>query len=479
MASRLEVPQTPSAKLRFDDDDDDGDEENDIIDGLASVAPDKESRELKPPSTGFLEADALRRLSVSPFSEFELAQLSPGPPRPRAFSPPPGQPLTRTAALRKSCLRFWVRNKAVIFVFVAQLFGALMNLAARLLELEGEGMHPLQLLFARMSITTLLSCLYMYWKKVPDFPLGAREVRWLLVGRGLSGFFGIFGMWYSMMYLPLAEATVITFLVPSCAGYICHVLLHDPYTRKEQIASLLAFAGVILIAHPASLFSSDPATPPPPVNVSGNTTQPLEPPLGGNVAPSERLAAIGVALLGVLGGSGAFTTIRAIGKRAHPLVSVNYFSTWCTVVSTVVLTFAPVLGIGQPGLRFGFPHTFRQWCLLAFICICGFCTQFLMTAGLGLERSNRATAMVYTHMLFAATFDKLVFNHEMGLVSLFGCGLIIGSALWAAVSKKSAPEGQTSDTEAARSVVGLETVPMLTEEDSEDDENGIPLERVR
>jgi hypothetical protein len=83
--------------------------------------------------------------------------------------------------------RFWERNRGVVLVAVAQLFGALMNLAARLLELEG-GMHPLQILFARMSMTTVLSCLYMWRNKVPDFPLGAKGIRGVLVVRGVSGF---------------------------------------------------------------------------------------------------------------------------------------------------------------------------------------------------------------------------------------------------------------------------------------------------
>jgi hypothetical protein len=78
----------------------------------------------------------------------------------------------------------------VVLVAVAQLFGALMNLAARLLELEA-GMHPLQILFVRMSMTTVLSCLYMWWNKVPDFPLGAKGIRGVLVVRGVSGFVSV------------------------------------------------------------------------------------------------------------------------------------------------------------------------------------------------------------------------------------------------------------------------------------------------
>lgn len=62
-----------------------------------------------------------------------------------------------------------------------------MNLAAKLLELESD-MHPLHILFVRMSMTTIFSCLYMWRNKVPDFPLGARGIRGVLVVRGISGF---------------------------------------------------------------------------------------------------------------------------------------------------------------------------------------------------------------------------------------------------------------------------------------------------
>jgi drug/metabolite transporter (DMT)-like permease len=475
MASYLQLPQTPRAKTRFDEED----EADNIIDGLDAVGT-KATKVAQPQQrTGpFLDPDAFRRLSASPFSEMgELANMPPG--RARAPSLDDERPMTRLGGLRLSLRRFWRRNKPVLFVFFAQLFGALMNLSARLLELDGKGLNPLQLLFVRMSLTTIASCTYMYWRKVPHFPLGAKSVRWLLVARGLSGFFGIFGMWYSMMYIPLAEATVITFIVPTAAGYICHLLLHDPFTRKEQIAGFVAFAGVVLIARPTSLFSLGETTAPPssPVDLPGNLTQPHEV-LAEHATPSQRLTAIGVALLGVLGGSGAFTTIRAIGQRAHPLISVNYFSTWCTIVTTTILTTAPLLGVGQPGLSFDFPHSPWQWMLLLFICVCGFATQFLMTAGLAGERSNRATAMVYTHMLFAAGFDRWVFGHEMDTISLAGCGLIVCSALWAALSKKPEPSSALADVEVARAT-GTEAMPMLGLEEESDEEESISLQRIR
>jgi hypothetical protein len=59
----------------------------------------------------------------------------------------------------------------------------------------GKGFHPFHILFARMSITVACSSLYMWMKKTEHFPWGLREVRGLLVARGLAGFFGVFGMY--------------------------------------------------------------------------------------------------------------------------------------------------------------------------------------------------------------------------------------------------------------------------------------------
>ncbi|KAL2020756.1 hypothetical protein VTK56DRAFT_7954 [Thermocarpiscus australiensis] len=484
----LGAPQTPRAKTRFENDD------RDSIDQLAM-----EDLESNKPSSPFLNPNIPRSLSASPVSDY--ARLSPC--QSRAISPAPyaQHPRTWKAAISQAMDRFWSRNRGVILVAVSQLFGALMNLAARLLELEA-GMHPLQILFVRMSSTTVLSCLYMWWNSVPDFPLGPKGLRGVLIVRGITGFFGIYGMWYSMMYLPLAEATVITFLAPMLSGYICHVLLKDPFTRKEQLASLIALAGVVLIARPTSLFGhgssgTDAATTAEPPSTNTTTTTPAFPAAAAAAAdkeptPAERLSAILVALLGVLGAAGAFTTIRWIGQRAHALITVTYFSVWSTLVSTGGLLLAPVaLGVaagggggggGGGGALLGrlvpaASLSAYQWFLLAALGLCGFVMQFMMTAGIGGERSNRATAMVYTHMLFAAGFDRWVFGHQMGVVSLVGCGLIVGSAVWAALGRKTAGEGRKEeggDVERGAGLGGVrgeEGVPILMGEDEDEDEN--------
>ncbi|KAG6009262.1 hypothetical protein E4U21_002866 [Claviceps maximensis] len=342
---------------------------------------------------------------------------------------------------------FWQANRPSILVALAQLFGALMNLAARFLELEGDGMHPIQMLLLRQGVTAVCCVLYMWWKKTPGFPLGAREIRWLLLLRGSTGFLGIFGMWWSMMYLPLADATVITFLAPGVAGFVCYFFLKEPFTRLERVATLVALLGVVLIAQPTAFFAGGA-----PLNEahyldsssSGSaldTDRPLSfiPGTDHQTTPQERILAVGVALVGVCGAAGAYTTLRAIGKRVHPLISVNAFAVICTIICAACLVLGPVLDVAQPSLRWVSPTSMRQWWLLLSLGLLGFVMQYLLTAGLGADKSNRANAMVYTHMLFAVSFDRWIFGHQMGFMSFAGCTLIVGSAVSVILVKKTSP----------------------------------------
>ena len=49
-------------------------------------------------------------------------------------------------------------------------------------------------------------------------------------------FLGIFGMYYSLNYLSLADATVITFLGPFTIALAGHLLLGESYSVKEATA---------------------------------------------------------------------------------------------------------------------------------------------------------------------------------------------------------------------------------------------------
>ena len=166
----------------------------------------------------------------------------------------------------------------------------------------------------------------------------------------------------------------------------------------------------------------------------------------------------------------AYTTIRWIGKRAHPLISVTYFSAWCTIVSVVA-----VLSIST--IEFRLPSNPEEWGYLIFLGICGFLMQFLLTAGLAHEKSSRATNMVYTQVIFALAFDKLVFDTTPDGWSIAGSSLVLGSALYIAVHKETL-KANNADPEG-----GEEEVALMTgdgeEEGARSGENMRGLEEVQ
>lgn len=108
----------------------------------------------------FLEAPAFHRPNrplspdtMSNLSIDEYDQLR--PPRQRSPSPyssfPNGEPNTEKrfarSGLRSRLKAIWIHNLGLVYMLLAQLFGTLMNVTTRVLEVEGnkgKGMHPFQ-----------------------------------------------------------------------------------------------------------------------------------------------------------------------------------------------------------------------------------------------------------------------------------------------------------------------------------------------
>ena len=249
----------------------------------------------------------------------------------------------------------------------------------------------------------------------------------------------------SVHYLPLAEATVFRFLVPIITAWACSIFLGQVFSTTEFLAGVIALLGVVIIAHPAAIFG----------RVNDDIELPHQPNKIDEVSAGQRLLAIFVSVIGVLGASAAYTLIRVIGSRAHALISVNYFALISTLGSTVAL-------LVLPGMEFTMPHGVREWLLLSLLGILGFVLQFLLTAGLQLDRTSKATSMLYTGILFALAFDWAIWGVFPGLWSCIGGAIVIASTLWSALqkSKSVAPQGaeqkkQVVDEESA--LLGAQT----------------------
>ncbi|KAF1843487.1 uncharacterized protein K460DRAFT_357210 [Cucurbitaria berberidis CBS 394.84] len=338
---------------------------------------------------------------------------------------------------RQSLKAFYDRNFGLFLVFLAQTCGSIMNTAAKLLANDPTiKFHALQIIFIRMLSTTILGSSYMWYHKVPDFPLGPRGVRKYLVLRGAAGFMGIFGLYYSLSWLNFADATVITFIIPTMTAFVCFVWLREPFTINEALAGLIAFTGVLFVARPPWLFPGPPRDP-----ISGQPephglaflTSTMQ---GGKaptlpMSPHKRTLVILIAIMGTFGASTAYATIRIIGKRTHSLISVNYFAAIATIGSTIIITV-------HPDLHFVMPKSAGQWGLVAIIGVAGFLLQFLLTEGLQREKGGRATNLTYVQLVFALVVERVIWGTTPPVESLIGALLIIGAAVWVSLQKNSA-----------------------------------------
>ncbi|KAG6902387.1 hypothetical protein C0995_000592 [Termitomyces sp. Mi166 len=305
-------------------------------------------------------------------------------------------------------------NAGLLLILGSQAFFSMMNVAVKILNSIDPPVPTLELIAVRMFITYIFSLVYMLITKVPDLWFGPKGIRLLLVFRGFSGFFGLFGIYYSLQFLSLSDATVLTFLVPLCTGIAGAMFLKEKYTIGQALASLCSLVGVVLIARPTFLFKE--ASPSHFIinEYDISSSRDL-----GKVTSEQRLIAVGpsfmndascssVAMLGVLGATGAYVSITAMGKRAHPMHAMLSFSSQSVI--------AAVIGMSIQKTPIVIPTKIEWVGMLIMIGVFGFVAQ----------------------IVFASILERMFFDVESYFLSVTGTFIIITSALYVAMTKRRA-----------------------------------------
>ncbi|KAJ3558600.1 hypothetical protein NM688_g823 [Phlebia brevispora] len=313
-----------------------------------------------------------------------------------------------------------VENSGMLLVATAQGFLSLTNVIVKFLNASNPPIPFLELIWARMVVTWACCIMYMYihlilrqivdivtvgwfrlFMKVPHPFLGPKSVRSLLILGGLSGFVGVSGSYCSLQYLSLSDATVLTFLAPNTTAIAAAILLGETLYWKHVMAG----------ARPQFLFERG----------AYESTK-----LDNGVTGSQRLIAVGAATVNVLGATGAYTSIRAIGERAHALHSLLSYSSQSVIWSSVAMFFLRVQVIVPP--------TYERIILLLIIGLLGYIAQFLLMVGLQREPAGRGTVAIYVQMVFAIVFERVFFNTIPTPLSVLGMVIIMSSALYVALS---------------------------------------------
>ncbi|KAG8804097.1 hypothetical protein FRC18_007175 [Serendipita sp. 400] len=240
--------------------------------------------------------------------------------------------------------------------------------------------------------------------------------------------------------------------MPTTIAIVGYFVLRESLSRREMIAGALSFLGVVLIARPPFLFGEQSAP-----HVSSDDPNALPTQKGSS---TQRLIAVGVSLLGVLGGTGAFISIRAIGKRAHALHSVSFFSLYSCIVS--------VMGMILLRIPIVLPTSLAFAGLMISVGIFGLIAQVLLTMGLQREAAGRASLGLYIQILFAAAAERVIFHSIPPATSLAGIVIILSCAAYVAVTKKTGENEKGGDIRHLGSMTGSMT--ELERRDSADED---------
>jgi S-adenosylmethionine uptake transporter len=232
----------------------------------------------------------------------------------------------------------------------------------------------------------------------PAWP--SRAVWKLHLTRGVVSAFMALTFFFALTRLPLAEAIALSFIAPLIALYLARVLLGEVISRAAVLASLLGFAGTLVI-------------------------------IGGRIGTGQfdDGAALGVASLFVSALLYAynFIVIRRQAQVAGPIEITTFHS---GIAGLVLLTLAPLL--------WQTPSTDALWPLLAAgaLTVAG---SLAIAFAYARAEASALVATEYSGFVWAAAFGWLFFREAVTVPTLAGTALIIAGCWMAARAPRAKP----------------------------------------
>lgn len=221
----------------------------------------------------------------------------------------------------------------------------------------------------------------------------SRSTMRIHVARGvLSAGMGFLFFW-GLGRVPLAQAIALAFIAPLIALYLAAVLLKEKVGGRTVGASLIAFAGVIVIF------------------------------IGQAQADLGREALIGS--FAVLT-SAALYALNIILMRQQALVAdpleISFFQS--VIVTAVLALFAPLMGLSLPPAG--------EWPLILLAAALAIASLILLGWAYARAEASYLAATEYTAFLWAALFGWLIFREPLSPYTLAGAALIVAGCILAA-----------------------------------------------
>lgn len=270
---------------------------------------------------------------------------------------------------------------AAAFILVATIFIAGTTLVAKALgtDLLGAPLHPLQIshgrfIFAFMAFSTVALVLR---------PRFTRPNWGLHIGRTSFGWAGVSLMFAAVAYIPLADATAITFLNPVFGMMLAIPLLGEKVGPWRWGAAAVALIGAMVLLRP---------TP-------------------DSFQPAALLALAAAMLMGL-----ELIFIKKLANRESPLQVLLINNTIGMVIASAAAL--PVWQIPSP----------EQWAALVMLGGLMACAQACFINGMARADASFVAPFSYATLIFATLYDFLGFGTVPDVVTVLGAIIILTGA---------------------------------------------------
>jgi drug/metabolite transporter (DMT)-like permease len=271
-------------------------------------------------------------------------------------------------------------SKGVRYMLLASFFFALMNVFVKLIP----HISAIEIVFFRSLVSFLLTLWMLKRIRIPLFG----QQKGLLILRGMAGASGLILYFITLQAIPLASAVTIQYLSPIFASVLGVLVVRERVHPLQWVFFGMAFLGTLMVQ-------------------------------GFDPRVTLQLGAIGVA--GAFFSGLAYTIIRKIGTREHPLVIVFYFP-------LITLPLTGVASIFQWETPQGW-----DWAILGVIGLTTQIAQYYMTKAYQSDDISKVSSLKYIGIIYALVFGFFLFGERFNLATHLGMGVVligVGLNVW-------------------------------------------------
>ncbi len=285
-------------------------------------------------------------------------------------------------------------NIGVWYMLFASFCFAIMGAFAKELSMH---MDSLEVVFFRNIVGVIF--IGITFLKMPVKQVGGKP--FLLFFRGLMGFIALVAFFYNIAHIPLADAMTFSRTSPMFTALFAFWFLKEKLGRKEVVALLIGFVGIIFIMKP-------------------------------NGFQLELTDMLG--LLSGVGAALAYTSVKELKKYYDTRIIVLSFMLTGTIGPLLLIVFNDFLHVEFLKATFIVPD-FKMWVYIVGVGASATVAQIYMTKAYGIAKAGIVGAVSYSNILFSLIVGVLMGDAFPDLMGTFGIILVVIGGILVAKQK--------------------------------------------